>query len=147
MNKYYQNNKIDWVFRNIKYRCENPKNYHYNWYGKRGVKCLITKEELKKLWNRDKAEKMEKPTIDRINNKGHYIFDNCRFIEQSENSSKDKEISILQLRNNKIIKEWKSLAQVFRKLKIPQSNICHVLKGRRQTAGGFKWRYKNEKYI
>ena len=52
---------------------------------------------------------------------------------------------MLQLnKENKILKEWKSLSEIERVLKIPAGNISHCCKGRRKTAGGFMWRYKNE---
>ena len=55
----------------------------------KNVKNLITVKELEYLWFRDKAHLMSKPSIDRINNKGHYELSNCRYIEHSLNSSKD----------------------------------------------------------
>lgn len=61
----------------------------YKIYGKKGIKCLISADELKKLWFRDKAYLLEKPSIDRIDPKGHYQFDNCRFIEQRINNAGD----------------------------------------------------------
>ena len=69
-------------------RCNNKNHHCYHRYGGRGIKFIITKEEFKVLWNRDKASRMKWPTIDRINNNGNYEFSNCRFIEMSENSKK-----------------------------------------------------------
>ena len=70
---------------NIRARCRtNPP------YIKKGIKCLITKEELKKLWFRDKAYLMQKSSIDRIDSEGHYIFNNCRYIELSENCKRKR---------------------------------------------------------
>lgn len=76
-----------WVHRltSIKTRCLNPKHPQFKNYGGRGIKCLITWEELRFLWVRDEADKMIKPTVDRIDNNGHYEVSNCRFIEHSEN--------------------------------------------------------------
>ncbi len=60
-------------------------NPHYN--GKiTKRKNLISTQELKKLWFRDKAWLLEKASIDRINNNGDYTYENCRFIEQRENA-------------------------------------------------------------
>lgn len=56
----------------------------------RNIKCLITKDELKKLWIRDNANIMKQPSIDRIDTCGHYSFDNCRYIEMQENISRPK---------------------------------------------------------
>ena len=69
----------------ISARCNDPSNTSYIRYGARGVKCLITSDELKMLWFRDKAYLMKRPSIDRKEN-GNYTFNNCRFIELSLNS-------------------------------------------------------------
>lgn len=77
----------------IRTRCLNKSasNYRiYKNYGGRGIKCLITADELKRLWFRDKAYKMKRPSIDRIDNDGHYTFDNCQYLELSENSIKKR---------------------------------------------------------
>lgn len=81
-------NKSFNCWRNIKDRCNNPKNHAYKYYGGRGIKCLITLEEVEFLWQRDNANLMNKPSIDRINNDGDYTFENCRFIELKENVKK-----------------------------------------------------------
>ena len=73
----------------IKARCNNPNSKDYKYYGGRGIKCLITEEELKKLWFRDKAYKMKKPSIDREDNDGNYIIDNCSYIEFLDNVIKE----------------------------------------------------------
>jgi len=85
LKKYYRENPWMNAYRGAKARCNNQNNNRYNSYGKRGIKFLLTKEELKKLWFRDKAFNMIKPSIDRINNDGNYEFNNCRFIELKAN--------------------------------------------------------------
>ena len=79
-----------WVqrFHGIIQRCKNPRCSNYHRYGGRGIKCLITVEEIKQLWFRDKAYLLTRPSIDRINNDGNYTLKNCRFIESGENSSR-----------------------------------------------------------
>ena len=74
--------------RNIKQRCNNPKNPDYKWYGKKGIKCLLNISQIHYIWLRDRAWLLDKPSIDREDNDGHYEFDNCRFIELSENVKK-----------------------------------------------------------
>ena len=46
----------------------------------------LTVEDFKKLWFRDNAMNLERPSIDRIDNKKGYIKGNCRYIELTENS-------------------------------------------------------------
>jgi hypothetical protein len=85
--------KYPWkvVLISIKDRCNNPNTDCYRWYGGRGIKCLITEQELKELWVRDKADSLQKPTIDRLDNDGSYTFENCRFIEFQENLQRANE--------------------------------------------------------
>lgn len=141
--EYYINNKIKFILLGIKDRCKNTKKHNYNRYGGRGIKCLITEEELQKLWFRDKAYEMKKPSIDRIDNDKDYTYNNCQFLEHNENSVKDKRKPIIRYDlNGNFIDEWISIAEATRKLKILHIHLC--CKGLRKTAGGFLWRYKNE---
>ena len=71
--------------RNAKSRCNNPNVACYHRYGGRGIQCLLTKEDVKTLWFRDKAASMICPSIDRVDNDGHYELSNCRFIENGDN--------------------------------------------------------------
>jgi len=56
----------------LKQRCNNKNKDCYHRYGEWGIKCLITKEELKEIWFRDKAWLLKIPTLDRENNNGNY---------------------------------------------------------------------------
>jgi hypothetical protein len=69
-------------------RCNNKKHEKFSIYGGRGIKFLLTKEEVKKLWFRDKAWLLTKPSLDRKESDKNYTFDNCQFIEHRINSSK-----------------------------------------------------------
>jgi hypothetical protein len=137
--------KFPWkrVLRNIKKRCNNKNTQYYKYYGGKGIKCLITEEELKELWFRDKAYDMEKPSIDRKKSNKDYIFDNCQFIEQSLNSKKDNFKIILQYDlNGKFIREWESIKEASGGLKINSSNISSCAKRNLKQSKGFIWRYK-----
>lgn len=69
-----------------KNRCENPNNDHYQFYGKKGIKFLMTKEDFHFIYLRDKAHLLKRPSIDRIDPKSHYEVSNCRYIEMHDNS-------------------------------------------------------------
>jgi hypothetical protein len=70
-------------------RCFCKKNRLYYRYGGRGIKMLMSIDDFKTLWFRDKAYEMDCPSIDRINNDGNYEIENCRFIERSENAARN----------------------------------------------------------
>ena len=77
-----------------KQRCNNKNNPKYKYYGEKGIKFLITFQEVKMLWERDNAKEMGKPSLDRINSEGNYEVNNCRFIELAVNSSRhNKELT------------------------------------------------------
>lgn len=69
----------------IRSRCK-----HHPSYVKRAIKNLITIDEVKKLWFRDKAWLLKKPSIDRIDTYGHYSFANCRYIECIKNCQRPR---------------------------------------------------------
>jgi hypothetical protein len=77
-------------YTNAKQRCTNPNNPKYKRYAGRNIKFLLTKEEVKALYIRDKAWLLDQPSIDRVNNDGNYTFKNCQFIEHVINTKKDK---------------------------------------------------------
>ncbi len=92
---YYLTHKEEYKKARVKYRKNNPWIKHLTSarrrckyrksYIERGTKCDLTITLTKKLWFRDKAYNLKKPSIDRINNNGHYTYENCRFIEHYEN--------------------------------------------------------------
>ena len=144
--------KYPWYnsYNNAKQRCNNINNPNYPWYGKKGIKFLLTKDECAILWERDKASNLKFPTIDRIDNDGDYTFDNCQFIENIDNSIKDKighlfhglfikycKIGQYTL-DNKLIKVWNSQREIAKELGLSQGDISHcVNKNKLKSVGGF----------
>jgi group I intron endonuclease len=61
-------------------------------------------------------------------------------INEIKNKNKRK---ITQLTiDNVVIKEWESITEASKFLKINASKICSVCSGQRKTSGGFVWQYK-----
>lgn len=75
-----------------KRRCNDPKHRSYRWYGGRGIKCTLTREQVIFLFERDKGWNLEEPSLDRIDDNGDYFLENCRFIELWDNVNKGKGI-------------------------------------------------------
>lgn len=78
--EYYKKYPWQRVYSNIVTRCKKGGLYY-----KRGIRNYLTKQDIKRLWYRDKAYRMSCPSIDRRGG-GHYRYVNCRFIEKSDNS-------------------------------------------------------------
>lgn len=49
---------------------------------------------------------------------------------------------VLQIKNGEIIAEFYGLSEANRKTGISLSGICNCCKGRKTSAGGYKWKYK-----
>jgi hypothetical protein len=62
-------------------RCNLISHPDYIWYGKRGIKVLISFEDLKKLFFEQGGDKLKQPSIHRINSNGSYEIGNIVFIE------------------------------------------------------------------
>jgi len=153
MNKLYKYyNKYPWrrTLVNIKTRCTNKRTKCYKNYGGRGIKCLITVEELKKLWFRDKTYAMKRPSIDRKDNDGNYTYGNCEYIEKGLNTAKrNKRISkkpILQFDlNGKFIRKYLSLTEAAKITQLDLSSINKNALGKIKNPYKFIWKYKKEK--
>ena len=76
------------ILGNIKGRCNRPSDKKYKWYGGKRIKNFLTLEDIKYLWNRDKAYLLKQPSIDRKNNSENYTLENCQFIEMAVNRIK-----------------------------------------------------------
>jgi hypothetical protein len=78
--------KLRRLWYSINGRCNTPSHSSFNIYGGKGVRNLLSIEDLRTLWERDHADLLSKPSIDRKEASGHYSFDNCRFIEHALNA-------------------------------------------------------------
>lgn len=85
MREYFKNNPWIQVLNWARRRCNNPHHSKFRWYGGKGIKCLLTKEDVKELWFRDHAYAMMQPSLDRKKTDKDYTLDNCRFIELNKN--------------------------------------------------------------
>jgi len=76
--------RVSW--RGAKSRCVNKG----SWYWKNKIRFLLSIAETKKLWERDNGRLMMYPELDRINPRGNYEYNNCRFIERQENQKRKR---------------------------------------------------------
>lgn len=130
----------------IKTRCENKNYKQYKDYGGKGIQCLITQEELKDLWFRDKAYNMLKPSIDREDSKGNYTYGNCRFIELGKNIA-ERNVRVDSKRvyqyslDGRLLQGWMSCHHIEKVLGFNHANISKACRGIYKQMNGFIWRY------
>lgn len=128
-----------------KSRCININNPKYPRYSGRGIKFLMTMENFEFLWFIDNAYLMKCPSIDRKDNDGNYILENCEFIEMAKNAQKSSKNRIIkQILKDGSFKEFNSIREASLSLGVtsPKSGgLVNHLKGRKKTYHGFKWEY------
>lgn len=97
------------IWLDIKQRCCNPKQKVYKWYGTKGIKvCEEWKNDFIAFekWSIENGY-AENLTIDRIDNKGNYEPNNCRWVD-FKTQSRNKSNTILIAHNGKTqcLKDW-----------------------------------------
>lgn len=101
----------------------------------------FTKEHINSLREQNLGKKLTYETKQKMSmsKKGHFVS-----IETRNKIAEKKSKPIFQIdkNTNKIIKEFKSATFASRELNIPSSNINSCCLGKRKTAGGYKWKYK-----
>ena len=66
----------------IRHRCKDKNNS----YGSRGIKCLVSIDDLIALFKRDRAWRFHTPSPNRIKGTGNYSIDNIEWIEAHDQS-------------------------------------------------------------
>lgn len=74
---------VEWARRRVNCRDERGWWPHY---GAKGIRCFLTAEQLKEIWERDRAHELKKPSLDRRDPSADYANWNVRFIEFNLNS-------------------------------------------------------------
>lgn len=93
------------VWCNLKQRCENPNYKWFNRWGGRGIKVLW-KDYAE--FRRDMLPSfIERHTIERIDNNGHYCKDNCMWATYREQARNRRSNRIIEFNGeNRLLVEW-----------------------------------------
>lgn len=143
LKRYYstKHGKIMQCLQNTHKRCNVSSDKRWNRYGGRGIKNLLSYQDLSFLWDRDNASSLKKPSLDRKNVNGNYELSNCQFIEMRENSRKDLIKKVCQKNiDGSIVKVWDAITDADR-AGFQRPNIIKCCQGKRPSHKGFKWEY------
>lgn len=124
------------VWLNMRRRCYYEKHPDYKYYGARGISYA-------KKWDRFKGflEDMGpsyKPglTLDRIDNDGHYIKENCQWLSPKDNNRKKRGVKLTMEKATEIRRRLKggtSLAWLAQEYEVSKQLICDIRAGRAWT--------------
>lgn len=90
--------------------CRDPKHPTYKYIGGKGIKCFITKQEIKELWLENEAYLMSHPRFIRKNKSLHYTKDNCHFVSPKKPA--------LKLTEDEALMVLKCITDLFRKARL-----------------------------
>jgi len=129
-------------------------------YTKRELKDWLYNQELfHKLyddWVSSNYDTYLKPSVDRLNDYESYHMGNIRLVTWKENKNKhyaDRKKGICNKSNKSVVQfslngificEFHSLMEAERVTNIFNTDIGRCCLGKRKTAGGFIWKYKEE---
>jgi len=124
----------------------------HKWLASQGVF-----DELFRTWVNSGYDKMLTPSCDRLDDYKGYSFDNIRLTTWKENKAKgwlarrngtnnkgSKSVSQLTL-GGYFVSNHYSMRQAGRDVGVSHSDISQCCNGTRETAGGFKWKYAQQK--
>jgi hypothetical protein len=143
------NTPVYFAWQQMVQRCVNPKNAKYNIYGGKGISVDPKWITFEGFWEDMCENYKEGLTIDRVDSTKNYTKDNCQWLTKSDNSSKtSRKRAVVQLRKVLVPsvtfveeKVWESALQAAEILGLVAGHISAVCLGKRQTHGGFGWKF------
>jgi len=118
--KDHINSYNSWM--NMKYRCDNPKAQHYDYYGGRGISYQKDWVDFDKFYE-DMGERLDDETLDREDSEGHYTKANCRWATrkmQASNTKARRTATLLGI--TKSLQEWCTFLDINRNTLVKRLN-------------------------
>lgn len=67
---------------------------------------------------------------------------NNNYFDRAYKAAREKRKRIVQIKNGIVVKIWNSISEIERNMKISAGNISECCNGRRNTAGGYSWKFE-----
>lgn len=100
-------------------------------------------------WVNGGYKKILRPSLDRINNKKDYTFENTQMLTWGDNRFKQtmerrvRKGAVLQIQEGYIVNRFKSQKEAVKMTGLNQGLISEVLNGKRNHTGGFQFVYES----
>lgn len=121
------NQRLYHIWRGIKQRCYSTKDYHYKWYGGKGITMCddwyLSYEDFVDWAIKSGYE--DNLSIDRINVNGNYEPENCRWVnakQQANNRSNNQTITFGGITHT--LQEWCELTEYTYRVLYYRKVIC-----------------------
>jgi hypothetical protein len=108
---------------------------------------------LHQEWIRKGRPRSLVPSLDRINSKKGYTFENTHMLTWEENRFKQTldtrftRRAVLQILDGKVIKRYRSQRDVVKDLGVSQWNLSTALNGGRHKVGGYMFQYEDDQAV
>lgn len=126
------------IWKNMKHRCDNPKDSHYKTYGERGIRVCDDWNDYAnfKAWaysnGYDENAETGICTLDRIDNDGNYEPSNCRFTDRITQANNTSQNHFVELNGHKM-----TISEFARTMNISKNHAWYYLnKFEREVANG-----------
>jgi hypothetical protein len=114
---------------------------------------FVRQPNFKFLWRQWRSSGYLKdlaPSVDRLDDSKGYSFDNIRLVTWQENNLKEHDKHKVKVNqyslDGRYLKTFESLSDAAREIKSTSTNIRSACKGRRKSAGGYRWKYLNQEF-
>ena len=111
------NTRLFSIWNGMKTRCYTKSDYHYRWYGARGISvCDDWRNDFQAFYDWSIQNGYEEGlSIDRIDNNGNYCPENCRWITQHEQTyNTRKNVYLTYNGETKCVSEWSDIVGISR---------------------------------
>ena len=125
------------VWKGIRYRCNDPKNHSFKYYGGRGIRVCERWDRYEKFLADMGRRPSPKHSIERKDNNGDYSPQNCKWAtvqEQALNSRKTR-LSLQQVQDvRRLVAEGRTCAEIGRQFRVSAGHVWNLAMRQRRKA-------------